>query len=88
MHPRVAPDTEALRYFCGVLRIIFDAAASPAIGRTWRNCRLFALEVLSISGIEHADFDAHPERLDAYLGTDVSEDPLPRGGGELSELGS
>jgi hypothetical protein len=71
-HPRIAPDTEALRFFCGVLRVIFDAAASPETERTWRNCRRFALEVLSVSGIEHADFDAHPERLDEYLGTDVT----------------
>ena len=70
-HPRVAPDTEALRFFCGVLRTIFNAAASPSTERTWRNCRRFALEVLSVAGEEHADFDAHPERLDEYLGTEV-----------------
>jgi hypothetical protein len=70
-HPRIAPETEALRFFCGVLRTIFDAAAAPNIERTWRNCRRFALEVLSIAGVDHADFDAHPERLDEYLGTEV-----------------
>jgi hypothetical protein len=70
-HPRIAPDTEALRFFCGVLRVIFNAAASPETERTWRNCRRFALEVLSVAGIEHADFDAHPERLDEYLATEV-----------------
>lgn len=70
-HPRIAPETEALRFFCGVLRTIFNASASPNTERTWRNCRRFALEVLSVAGVEHADFDAHPERLDEYLGTDV-----------------
>jgi hypothetical protein len=73
-HPRVAPETEALRFFCGVLRLIFDAAASPSVARTWRNCGSFALEVLSAGGIDHADFDAHPERLKEYLGTDVAQD--------------
>ncbi|MGD0189054.1 MAG: hypothetical protein ABSC25_28015 [Roseiarcus sp.] len=71
-HPRVAPETEALRFFCGMLRVIFDAAASPTVERTWRNCGSFALEVLSVAAIEHADFDAHPERLKEYLGTDVT----------------
>jgi len=71
-HPRVAPDTEALRFFCGVLRTIFNVAASPNTARTWRNCRRFALEVLAVAGVEHADFDIHPERLDEYLGTEVS----------------
>lgn len=70
-HPRVAPDAEALRFFCGVLRTIFNAAASPTTDRTWRNCRRFALEVLSVAGVDHADFDAHPDRLDEYLGTDI-----------------
>jgi hypothetical protein len=71
-HPRVAPETEALRLFCGMLRVIFDAAASPTVDRTWHNCGSFALEVLSVAAIEHADFDAHPERLKEYLGTDVT----------------
>jgi hypothetical protein len=30
------------------------------------------MEVFTIAGIDHADFDAHPERLTKYLGTDVS----------------
>jgi hypothetical protein len=70
-HPRVAPDTEALRLFCGILRVVFDHAASSRTERTWRNCRRFALEVLSIAGVNHANFDAHPERLNEYLGTEV-----------------
>ena len=71
-HPRVAPETEALRFFCGVLQSIFDAATSPTEGRTWHKCGSFAREVLSVAAIEHADFDAHPERLKEYLGTDVT----------------
>jgi hypothetical protein len=71
-HPRVAPETESLRFFCGMLRVIFDATASSTIDRTWRNCGAFALEACSVAGIDHADFDAHPERLKEYLGTDVS----------------
>ena len=71
-HPRIAPETEALRFFCGVLRTIFNVAASPNMARTWCNCRRFALEVLAVAGVEHADFDTHPERLDEYLGTEVS----------------
>jgi hypothetical protein len=30
------------------------------------------MEVFTIAGIDHADFEAHPERLTEYLGTDVS----------------
>jgi hypothetical protein len=73
-HPRIAPETESLRFFCGVLRVIFDAAASPSMDRTWHNCARFALEVFAVAGIEHADFDAHPERLKEYLATDVTSD--------------
>jgi hypothetical protein len=74
-HERVKPATEALRYFCGVLRLIFNHAAAPELRDTTekgrRHCRRFALEVFTIAGIAHADFDAHPERLTEYLGTDV-----------------
>jgi hypothetical protein len=71
-HPRIAPETESLRFFCGVLRLIFDRFASPATERTWRNCGAFALEVFAVAGIDHADFGAHPERLKEYLATDVT----------------
>jgi len=71
-HPRVMPKTEALRFFCGWLRVIFDGVASPTLERTWHNCGTFALEVFSVAEIEHADFDAHPERLKEYLGTDIT----------------
>jgi hypothetical protein len=71
-HPRVAPDTEALRQFCGILREVFKTSASPGVDRTLRNCRQFVLEVIACAGIETADFDAHPERLDEYMRTDVS----------------
>jgi hypothetical protein len=71
-HPRVMPETEPFRFFCGVLRLIFDAAASPFIERTRHNRAKFALEVFAIAEIEHADFEAHPERLHEYLATDVT----------------
>jgi len=77
-HKRVDPSTEPLRLFCGILRLIFNKAAAPALRGTteegWHYCRRFAMEVFDIAGIEHADFDAHPERLTQYLGTDVSVD--------------
>jgi hypothetical protein len=75
-HKRVAPPTESLRFFCGILRLIFNRSGSPALQGSlddgWRQCRKFAMEVFTIAGIDHADFDAHPERLTEYLGTDVS----------------
>lgn len=75
-HERVAPPTESLRFFCGVLRLIFNQSGSPALrgslDESWQQCRKFAMEVFTIAGIDHADFDAHPERLTEYLGTDVS----------------
>ena len=76
-HKRVNPRTESLRLFCGWLRMIFNVATDHLKGRVstdeaWRVCREFALEVLAIGGIDHADFDAHTERLTEYLGTDVS----------------
>ncbi len=75
-HPRVQTATEPLRLFCGFLREIFIHAAAPELkpplGDGWHHCRQFAMEVFTIAGIEHADFDAHPERLTEYLGTDVS----------------
>jgi hypothetical protein len=57
--------------------MIFNVATDHLKGRVstdeaWRVCREFALEVLAIGGIDHADFDAHTERLTEYLGTDVS----------------
>jgi hypothetical protein len=77
-HKRVAPPTESLRLFCGVLRLIFNQSGSPALqnslDRSRHQCRKFAMEVFTIAGIDHADFDAHPERLSEYLGTDVSFD--------------
>ncbi|MGA3003249.1 MAG: hypothetical protein ABSE20_16170 [Acetobacteraceae bacterium] len=75
-HQRAVPSAESLRLFCGVLRLIFNRSGSPALhgslDDSWRQCRKFANEVFSIAGIDHADFDAHPERLTEYLGTDVS----------------
>jgi hypothetical protein len=75
-HKRVNTATESLRFFCGVLRLIFNNAASSTVRGTldqsWHSCRRFALEVFTTAGIEHADFVAHPERLTEYLGTDVT----------------
>lgn len=75
-HKRVVPPTESLRLLCGILRLIFNQSGSPALQGSlddgWRQCRKFAMEVFTIAGIDHADFDAHPERLTEYLGTDVS----------------
>ena len=75
-HKRVAPPTESLRFFCGILRLIFNQSGSPALSGSldgsWQQCRRFAIEVFTIAGIDHADFDAHPARLTEYLGTDLS----------------
>jgi len=75
-HQRVLPSTEPLRFFCGVLRVIFNHAAASSLKLTtkdaWRNCRKFALEVFTIGAIDHPDFDSHPDRLTEYLGTDVT----------------
>jgi hypothetical protein len=80
-HERVAPPTESLRFFCGVLRLIFNQSGSPALSgsldESWQRCRKFAMEVFMIAGIDHADFDSHPERLTEYLGTDVSVGQRP-----------
>jgi hypothetical protein len=36
------------------------------------------MEMFAIAGIDHANFDSHPERLTEYLGTDVTVDDLGR----------
>ena len=79
LHPRVSTSTEAMRLFCGELRQIFNDCTPHLRSRitpeeTGHRCRRFALEVFSAADITHADFDAHPERLTDYLGTDVSFD--------------
>ena len=77
-HPRVEAETEALRFFCGCLREIFNhaiAGSSPRpIDELWHDCRRFALTVFAIAGIDERTFAAHPDRLQEYLGTDVSVD--------------
>jgi hypothetical protein len=74
-HERIETATESLRLFCGFLRMIFNKASAPELRRNaqegWRHCRQFALEVFTIADIDHADFDAHPERLTKYLGTEM-----------------
>jgi hypothetical protein len=72
-HPRVATSTESLRLFCGILsKIFFHVKGEIPEDEAQRRCRRFALEIFTVAGIDHADFDAHPERLTEYLGTDVS----------------
>jgi len=76
-HKRVDPKTEALRQFCGWLRLIFNGATDHLKGHVttedaWHKCRQFALAVFTVAGIDHADFVVHPNRLTEYLGTDVS----------------
>lgn len=74
-HPRIVTALESLRYFCGVLRLIFlectNAHANGTAESRWHQCRQFTLAVFDAAGIAHADFDAHPERLTEYLGTKV-----------------
>jgi hypothetical protein len=78
-HNRVIPPTESLRFFCGRLRVIFNEASAHLKGKitveqAWQRCQQFAMEVFAIAGIDHANFDAHPERLREYLGTDITID--------------
>jgi hypothetical protein len=76
-HPRVQTSSEPMRHFCGVLRVIFNECTRHpgwvGVGQdeAWRRCGQFALQIFAAAGIDHADFDAHPERLKEYLGTEV-----------------
>jgi hypothetical protein len=79
VHARVTTSMEPMRLFCGFLRVIFNGCTAHLKGRiieeaAWRRCRRFAIEIFTAAGIDHADFDAHPERLTEYLQTDVSAD--------------
>jgi hypothetical protein len=85
VHPRVVTSTEPMRLFCGFLRVIFSESTPHLKGRiteeeAWRRCRRFAVEIFTAASIDHADFDAHPERLTEYLETDVSCDNLDKNG--------
>jgi len=78
-HPRVMTATEPLRFFCGVLRTIFNRSTAHLRRKitqeeAWHCCGRFAIEIFTAAGIDHADFDAHPERLTEYLATDVTAD--------------
>jgi len=78
-HPRVMTATEPLRFFCGVLRAIFNRSTAHLKEETtqeeaWHRCRRFAIEIFTAAGIDRADFTAHPERLTEYLATDVTAD--------------
>jgi hypothetical protein len=71
-HPRVATSTEPMR---------FNGSTAHLKGRitqeeAWHRCRQFAIEIFTAASIDHADFDAHPERLTDYLETDVSSDVI------------
>ena len=71
---RVYPATECLWQFCGTLRLFFHRLADPALIKSpdaTKHLRHFALAVFEAVGIDHADFDAHPERLDEMLRTDA-----------------
>jgi len=50
-------------FSAGFLRLIFNQSGSPALrgslDGSWHQCRKFAMEVFTIAGIDHADFDAH-----------------------------
>ena len=74
-HPRIETRTEPMRLFCGVSRLIFDACAAPDLERSRRNCRAFVHEMLNISGVDCANFDAHPERLDELMLSEVPDCP-------------
>lgn len=71
-HLDTDPHVEALHYFCGIARLIFSAYTVPTMVRSLHNCRRFVLEMLAIAGVDCADFDASPDRLDQYLRTDMS----------------
>jgi hypothetical protein len=56
--------------------VIFNSATDHLKGHitteeAWRQCQKFALEVFTVAGIDHRDFDRHPARLTEYLGTEV-----------------
>jgi len=55
------------------LRLIY-CYATPNHGKnsnTQAKMRKFALAVFVAMGLDHADFETHPERLDELLATDV-----------------
>jgi len=72
-YPRVNPLQEQLRHFCGWLRLIYCHATSNhgKNSNMHANMRKFALAVFAAMGLDHADFETHPERLDELLATDV-----------------
>jgi hypothetical protein len=77
---RVYPETECLWQFCGTLRLFFHRFADPALTKSpdaTKHLRRFAFAVFEAAGIDHADYDAHPERLDEMLRTDALAAVLP-----------
>jgi hypothetical protein len=78
-HARIVPETEPLRFFCGILREIFNVAAIDLKGRitpgeAWRRCRRFSYAVLKAANVERHHFLAHRARLTEYLMTDINAD--------------
>ena len=71
-HRRITPKTEALHWFCVMLKLFFDEYAAKGLERTPANSRVFALEALTIAGVNEPDFGTHPERLTEYMETDVT----------------
>jgi len=71
--PRINPLQEQLRHFCGWLRLIYcHATPNHAHDSNMQaKMRKFALAVFVAMGLDHADFEAHPERLDELLATDI-----------------
>jgi hypothetical protein len=77
LHRRITTSTEPMRLFYGVLRVIFNKSTAHLKEKitkeeAWHRCGRFALAIFAAAGIDHADFESHPDRLTEYLGTDVS----------------
>jgi hypothetical protein len=77
-HDRVKPATEALKYFCAMLRHFYEkhARLDWRLGSPGRR-RKFALAVLTEVGVERTDFINHPKRLDEYLDCLIPLQDLP-----------
>jgi hypothetical protein len=76
--PRVVPATEALKYFCAMLRHFFLEYAKPnyKLGPPAR-LRQFVLSVLTEAGVERTDFINQPGRLDEFCNTFIPLNDLP-----------
>jgi hypothetical protein len=73
-HERVYPEREVWRLFCGYLGNIFDDLSVQIFtdASDYRQKRrTFALAVMDAVGIEHSDYDSHPNRLDELLSAEA-----------------